>query len=268
VREGTTVTFWEYLWSEDILAHQIPVLYSFAKSTSTSVQEILLAYDLDSLFHLPLSLPASNELFDLQQLLVTIPYNGNESDTWIYIWGNHLFTSRRYYNLVYQYLQVSPVFKMMWKSKCTQRIKFFAWLLLVDRLNTRVMLQRRHFQVQPNSHCVMCTSAVEEDIEHLFFSCPFAGSCWNKLGVLWLSAVNVQDRIVHAARNSNIPLFIEVFLIATWEIWNLRNAKIFDNGRPTLRLWLNNFKQQAQLQLLRVREIDTPSFVQWLDTIT
>jgi len=114
----------------------------------------------------------------------------------------------------------------------------------------------------------MCASAVEEDIEHLFFSCPFAGSCWSKLRIHWHVAVNIQDRIGQTARRSNIPLFMEVFLIATWEIWNLRNARICDNGRPMLRLWLHNFKQQAQLQLLRVREIDKPPFVQWLNTIT
>ena len=114
----------------------------------------------------------------------------------------------------------------------------------------------------------MCASAVEEDIEHLLFSCPFAGSCWNKLGVIWHSTVDAHGRLVHTVGSSNIPLFMEVFLIATWEIWKLRNAKIFDNGRPVLRLWLHNFKQQAQLQLLRVREIDKPPFVQWLDTIT
>ena len=147
----------------------------------------MLADDLDSLFHLPLSLPAFNEMINLQQILVTIPYNVNDADTWIFIWGNQVYTSRRYYKLVYQYLQTSPVFKMMWSSKCTQRIKFFAWLLLVDRLNTKAMLLRRHFHVQPNTICVMCASAVEEDIEHLFFSCPFqphAGPRWEYSGLL------------------------------------------------------------------------------------
>ena len=43
--------------------------------------------------------------------------------------------------------------------------------------------------------------------------------------------------------------------------------EIFDNGRATKRLWLHNFKAQAHLQLLRVREIDKPAIVQWLDTL-
>ena len=194
------------------------------------------AEDLDSLFHLPLSLPAMNELMNLQQMLVTIPYTEESTDTWTLIWGNQVYTSRKYYKLVYQYLQASPVFKMLWSSKCTQRIKFFAWLLLVDRLNTKAMLLRRHFHVQPNTLCVMCTSTIEEDIDHLFFFCPFAISCWNKLGIQWSTAMNISDRILLTARNSNISFFMEIFLIAAWDIWNLRNSKIFDNGRPTIRL--------------------------------
>lgn len=27
-------------------------------------------------------------------------------------------------------------------------------------------------------HCVMCVEQVDEDIHHLFFSCPFASACW------------------------------------------------------------------------------------------
>ena len=58
VGDGTTVTFGEELWSKDILANQFPVLYSFAKNANSLVQDIVLVDDLDSLFHLPLSLPA------------------------------------------------------------------------------------------------------------------------------------------------------------------------------------------------------------------
>ena len=88
------------------------------------------------------------------------------------------------------------------------------------------------------------------------------------MGIQWPTTDNIIDRIFQTARSSHIPLFMEAFLIAAWEIWNLRNSKIFDNGGPTTRLWLHNFKQQAQLQLLRVREVDKVPFVQWLDTIT
>jgi len=220
------------------MATKYPFLYSFVRNSNSSVQELMHAEDLDSIFHLPLSLPAMEEMTSLQQELVLVPYHADSKDTWSLIWGNQIYTSRRYYMLAFQYTHASPVFKRMWSSKCTQRIKFFAWLLLVDRLNTKTMLVGRNFHVQPNAHCVMCTTSVEEDVNHLFFCCPFATSCWHKLGIQWTAANNIHDKILGTSWCSNILFFMEIFLIASWEIWNLRNSIIFDNGGPTIRLWI------------------------------
>ena len=226
-----------------------------------------MAEDMDSLFHLPLSLPAWEEMLILQQILISIPYNADTSDEWSLIWGNQSYTFRRYYKLVYENLQASLIFKYMWSSKCTQRIKFFTWLLLVDILNTKAMLVQRHYNVQLDALCVMCSTAFEKDINHLFFVCPFATSGWNKLGIQWSSAPNLSDRILLAIQSHTLPFFMEKFMIVAWELWNLRNSKIFDSGISTHRLWLHNFKQQAHLQLLRVREADRPIIVQWLETL-
>ena len=218
VGDGSTVTFWEDLWSDEIMATKFPVLFSFVRNNNSSVQELLNAEDLDSILHLPLSSQAMEELLILQQELVTIPYNADQKDTWSLIWGSPIYTSRRYYKMVFQYLQVSPIFKKLWSSKCTQRIKFFAWLMLVDRLNTKMMLLRRNFHVQPNTFCVMCSSSTHEDIDHLFFYCPFAARCWQRLGIQWADENDIYDRILLTASSTGIPFFMEVFLIASWEI--------------------------------------------------
>lgn len=55
-----------------------------------------------------------------------------------------------------------------------------------DKLNTRNMLVRRYFKVQPNSLCVLCSDGEEETIAHLFFQCDFAKACWDKLGITWI----------------------------------------------------------------------------------
>jgi hypothetical protein len=46
---------------------------------------------------------------------------------------------------------------------------FFAWLLLVDRLNTRDMLRRRHKHLEEGYSCVLCSDQVDETSIHLFF---------------------------------------------------------------------------------------------------
>ena len=170
--------------------------------------------------------------------------------------------------MVFQNFHSSPIFRKFWKSKCTPRLKFFAWLLFVDRLNTRTMLVRRHFNVQINSWCVLCSSNSNEDLEHLFFSYPFASTCRQKLGFQWPSIANIRERVLSLMAMMGLPFFMEIFIMATWEIWKLRNSKIFYQGSRTTRLWVWNFKAHVVLQLVRVREDQQLCITQWLETFS
>jgi hypothetical protein len=69
IGNGATTCFWEDRWAENILANTFPRLASFSKSSLISVQEILDATDLDSIFFLPLSQQAEMELTQLQDQL-------------------------------------------------------------------------------------------------------------------------------------------------------------------------------------------------------
>jgi len=152
----------------------------------------MLAEDLNAFFMLPLCIQASEELEALQQQLHNTEYDQDAMDRWTPVWGNK-YTSRQFYSYVYRPVEAHPIFKIVWKSRCVPRIKFFAWLILVDRLNTKTMLQRRHFNVQDGTACIMCTTGEQETIEHLFFECPFAQQCWTRLGISWDSTRPAAD---------------------------------------------------------------------------
>ena len=137
----------------------------------------------------------------------------------------------------------------------------------VIELNTRDMLRRRNFHVQPNTHCVLCNDQVVEDINHLFFDCPFSTICWNKIGLAWDTSLNIRSRLEEASYSFNPPYFVEIFTIAAWEFWNIRNSKIFYGHSVNIQLWTVRFKAQVLLQLHRVREDVRSTIVQWLDTI-
>lgn len=51
------------------------VFFSFAINPEISVKEIMLVEDLDSIFVLPLSLPAFEEVLDLQSFLRLVDYD-------------------------------------------------------------------------------------------------------------------------------------------------------------------------------------------------
>ena len=164
-------------------------------------------------------------------------------------------------------MQVPSSFTWLWKLKCTPRIKFFGWLLFVDRLNSRNMLRRRNLHIDSGYSCVMCNSGSEEDILHLFFDCPFAASCWQSLHIHWPDDPDIYAKLSFGRANSTHGFFKEIFPTAAWELWKLRNDKIFNNGNVSRRLCLLSFKKQVHLQLLRVKDCFHPQIVQWLDTI-
>jgi hypothetical protein len=57
-----------------------------------------------------------------------------------------------------------------------------------------------------------------------FFSCPFALNCWAKLNFVCNMGLNIDARVVDAYRNDASDFFLEAFIIATWEIWNLMSG--------------------------------------------
>jgi hypothetical protein len=53
----------------------------------------------------------------------------------------------KFYNHIHSHVTVPKVFHWLWKSSCVMSAKFFAWLVLHDRINTRDRLQRKHWRV-------------------------------------------------------------------------------------------------------------------------
>jgi hypothetical protein len=181
--KGDTFLFWQDNWQlngEHLpLQSRYPRLFSFAINPHISAKHAYECDDIVTLFHLPLSQRAFEELGEVQSLLLGNPVSLQE-DVWVYSWGDK-YTSANFYQHIHKHLSVPPVFKWIWKSSCIMKTKTFAWLLLSDRLNTRDLLQRRHWHVSDDTHCVLCPLRSYEDRIHLFFQCNFSCRIWNYL---------------------------------------------------------------------------------------
>ena len=129
------------------------------------------------------------------------------------------------------------------------------------------MLARRNFNVQPNSLCVLCDDGMEETIDHLFFQCRFPKQCWDKLGVSWVTEDDLSKRIERSRQMAGLPFFMEIFLIAAWELWKIRNRLVFDSIQATFSRWLQNFKEEASLQSYRLKDSDRVLVCLWLDAL-
>ena len=176
VNVGDTIHMWKDLWLESVLEESHPRAFSFALNKDISVKDFLGSSSLHETFHLPLSIPALDEVRDLQQKVLHI---GNQEtpythDTWEYCWGSKEFKANRYYKFYFRDVKAHQSYHWLWKSKVTLKIKMFGWFLLSDRLNTRNMLKRRHYNIGDDLSCLLCDQLVEEDVEHMIFQCPFS----------------------------------------------------------------------------------------------
>lgn len=123
------------------------------------------------------------------------------------------------------------------------RHKVFAWLMLLDRVNTRDMLLRRHFNIGNDHDCPLCNLGVLETNEHLFYECPFATRCWEIIGINWNNQLAMQQKYDQARANWQRPLFKEVTILASWNIWKQRNKVVFDGEVATHLDWLRKLKE-------------------------
>jgi len=141
---GDSVGVWKDKFRVDIFSLQFPHLFTYVYNKNLSLKELLQVQDILSIFRLPMSRAAYNEFLVFSNLLDDLRAEVDETDVWICHWSRGLFSSSRLYKHNFNDLVPTVPLIWIWKAKCEPRIKFFMWLLLVDRLNTRAMLRKRH----------------------------------------------------------------------------------------------------------------------------
>lgn len=144
-------------------------------------------------------------------------------------------------------------FGWIWRTKLNMKIKVFAWLLLMDRVNTRDLLDRKHCKpINATVLCSCCSQGVRETKEHLFFFCIFSAQCWNVLGWTWSSNLEFHRMIQSQSVSFANPCFMEL-LIATWNIWKERNNLIFNGVLPSVSSWRRNLRMDLSLRACLVQ---------------
>jgi hypothetical protein len=247
IGDGKSALFWTDLWENVCMTQKFPHLLSFAKSTDLTVYQVLETEFLEDLFHLPLSQEAFSEFEDLEVLcgrIISTFQQGN-IDSWSYIWGSKEFTTKQAYKALMG-TQIVPVhFNWLWKTSCQARHKFFFWLLLHDRLNTRNLLRRKDFIIQSYS-CVTLSCNQEETLQHLFLSCPFASACWDYICPERTMDLSIMEAIIDIKQKINEPFSMDIIILAAWSIWIVRNNKFFNNDSPSLDSWKAILKQELR----------------------
>jgi hypothetical protein len=70
-------------------------------------------------------------------------------------------------------------YKFIWESCAPPKVKFFGWLLVQNRIQTKENLLKKH--CIENDTCEVCNAAVE-NVAHLIAGCPFSSGFWHHIG--------------------------------------------------------------------------------------
>jgi hypothetical protein len=148
---------------------KFPHLVTYAKRTNQSVWEVISQEFLHDMFHLPLSQQAFNEFEILEDICqnAMITAHAENKDSWSYIWGNSEFTTKNAYNVMIGQRHMPEIFSWIWKSACQAKYKFFFWMVLLDRLNTRNFLARKLFNI-PSYNCATLQCSQAKTLIHMF----------------------------------------------------------------------------------------------------
>lgn len=173
--QGEFSHLWYDIWVEQPLKERYPQLFSFAGKPKCSVR-FLLNQQLNAVFCPTLSLMARNQLEELQDIINSRDWDEEMTDRWIYTWANSRFGSKKAYKNMCINEPASPLFKWLWGASNLGNQKFFFWLLIRDRLNTRNLLKRKGMPL-PDYSYVLCNTNIEETWLHLFFECNLSKAC-------------------------------------------------------------------------------------------
>ena len=111
--DGITALFWLDIWRDNqqqLLAHTYDRLFSFAKDSLISVHEVLHTEELLTLFHLPLSVEAFEELQMLRQLVMDVSAEDQSLDVWCWGFGTGgAYSANKYYKQVHDPIISNPL---------------------------------------------------------------------------------------------------------------------------------------------------------------
>ena len=123
VKDGKSSYLWLDLWNGRLLLQDYLELNSFGKNQFILVNVPKNIPVLHSLFHLPLSSKAYEQLQELQ-ILFNNTHLIQDPNQWTYLWGSSIFSSRKAYRVLIGHHKIPPAFSWFWKSVCQNKHKF------------------------------------------------------------------------------------------------------------------------------------------------
>lgn len=254
--------FWHSHWIEGKSPKSIaPAIFAASKRKNRTVREALTSNSWIRDINL-LHLTSGDHLRQYVELWTLIHNRtplGQQRDT--ITWKLTLtreYTKKSAYRV--QFLGAAKSFfnETIWKCWAPPKCKFFAWLVMQNRVCTADRLKKRGWRNQ--QYCPLCHTTLETAV-HLLAHCRFSQCIWLDIqrwtGLNlnihnWDRCASVEDwwyLLTHSWQNPAKAVKTLIILIS-WELWCERNARIFrHNGSPPMAV-VNKIKGEAATWVL------------------
>ncbi|GKV50261.1 hypothetical protein SLEP1_g56973 [Rubroshorea leprosula] len=180
----------------------------------------------------------------LEKMLEGVNLKEGAGDVWKWV---HVMDGKYEVRLAYDFLASTEriledqMCKLIGCRLVPSKVAFFGWRLCLDRLPTKINLQKRGILLQEGVLCECCNGNVEE-VNHLFCVCESAWLAWSQVlswwgleSVLPNSVAGVAEFFIGGlGRIVGKEMGSCIFLVVVWYLWYRRNVQVFrkDEGIP------------------------------------
>lgn len=240
--DGRKASFWHSPWLEGQKSKDIaPTIFSISKKRGMCVRDA--TRDRAWVSHINvqhgLSTQHSQDFLKLWTLLSDVHlYDRIDDDISWNLSNSGVYSTMSTYKVQFAGLISTSMNPVVWRNWPPPKCKFFAWLVLNNRVWTADRLEKRGWL-----NCGICQLCKREPeiAAHILFSCKFSIRIWlmvrDWLGLAELNPSSWQD--INSVRewwDSNIlgvgmrsKAIASIAMLVIWELWNERNARAFRN---------------------------------------
>jgi hypothetical protein len=185
-----------------------------------------------------LSVLALQQYVSLWVRIQQVQLHPNSPDRFIWKWSSsQQYSSASAYQAFFHGQCAVPAAKELRKTRAPVNVKFFVWLVILDRCWTAERRQRHN--MQDNADCNLCGQAVES-IHHLLLGGVYSTEVWVRLlrsiGLLHLClAQDVALAPWWLAGRKSLPKerrrgLDSLVTLVWWNIWRERNSRVFTDA--------------------------------------
>ena len=278
---GDRIRFWEDAWGESVpFKTKYPNLFRLSLLHNKPVSRFLCSnsnqepsWNLH--FRRPVSERELEEVSNLLSSLGRVRVCGALEDKWVWVEeGSGLFTCKSLFKTLIDKPTFTPFnfYHFIWKISIPSKLRVFGWLLILKKLNTQDLLQKRQplLYVSP-SWCVMCKKG-SETVNHLFLHCSVAQKVWTnilqKFTISWVLPQDINHLILGDfmfGRDRRTKLLWSLVIFAVlWTLWRERNQRIFEDREESLPNIIDSVHYWVALWASLNKDLNLFSFMDWL----